>query len=170
MSTPVYVIRRAFVLPLALVLLLCAVLLGVSLVQGQPIAKAIILGGLMLPLLLLLIESIVRRLTLTDEALVARKLLGEKTLKFAEVTAVETVRMRKRTYLTVCADDEFVIISNSYGDFPGLVAELLARVPEAAVSPETRSMAENPPVKYGDIVSAWLGVGLLIYLLLAQFQ
>lgn len=165
----VYIIRRAFVLPLGLVLLLCAVLLGVCVSQGQPIAKAIILAGLMLPLVILFIESLVRRLTISDEALVARKLLGEKTLRFAEITEVETVQMRKRTYLTVCADDEFVIISNSYGDFPGLVRDLLARVPETAISDQTRTMAEKPPVKYGDIISAWLGVGLLIYLVMVQF-
>ena len=73
--------------------------------------------------------------------------------------------VRKRVFLTLSADDDFVIISNAYADFPGLVAVLLQRIPETVVSDETRKMAEAPPVKSTDILSCWLAVVLVAFIL-----
>jgi hypothetical protein len=52
------------------------------------------------------------------DGVVVFKLLRKQELKFAEVTAVETVQVRKRVFLTLCAGDDFLIISNAYANFP----------------------------------------------------
>jgi hypothetical protein len=49
-----------------------------------------------------------------------------------------------------------------------LVRDLLARVPAASVSEETRRMAEAPPTKSSDIVSCWLAVVLVAFILYTQ--
>jgi hypothetical protein len=105
---------------------------------------------------------------LTGDGVVVFKLLRKKELKYAELTAVETVRVRKRVFLTLCAGDDFLIISNAYANFPGLVQTLLARVPAAAISEETRQMAAAPPVKSTDVISCWLAVALLAFILYIQ--
>lgn len=161
-------IRRSFLLPLGLLLLLAGALFVVCLVQGEPIAKALILGFIMLPVVVLFVESVFRRTVLTGEGVVVFKLLRKKELKFAEMTAVETVQVRKRVFLTLCAGDDFLIISNAYGSFPALVQSLLARVPAAAISEETRRMAAAPPVKSTDVISCWLAVALLAFILYIQ--
>jgi hypothetical protein len=89
-------------------------------------------------------------------------------MKFVEVTAVETVQVRKRVFLTLCAGDDFLIISNAYANFPELVQTLLARVPAAAITEETRQMAAAPPVKSTDVLSCWLAVALLAFILYIQ--
>lgn len=165
-----FVIRRSFVIPLGLLLLFSLGLLLVSIDQGQPRAKQIILGVILLPGLLLFIESAWRKILLGPEELVAVRLLRRKTLRLAEVTAVETVTLRRRVFFTLCAGDEFVILSNGYANFPQLVQAVLERVPAAAISEETRTMAANPPVKTGDIVSAWIGAALVLLMLLVQLR
>lgn len=164
-----FVIRRGFLLPLGLLLLEILALLVICLVQQQPIAKVVILLVLSLPIAGLFVESLFRKLVLHDDRLTAKRLLREKTIRFAEVSELETVTVRNRVYLSLSAGDDFLLLSNSYADFPRLVQGLLERIPADAVSETTRKMAEAPPSKKSDIISGWLGVALLLYLLSAQF-
>ena len=164
----VYSIRRSFLFPLGLLLLLTGALFVVSLLRGEPTAKLLILGLFMLPITVLFVESIFRRTMLTEDRVIADKLLRKKEMKYSEMTALETVSVRKRVFLTLCAGDDFLIISNAYANFPRLVQSLLARVPAAAVSEETKQMAAAPPVKSTDVISCWLAVALLAFILYIQ--
>jgi len=161
-------IRRTFLLPLGLLLLLTAALFVLCVIRGEPAAKIIILGFFLLPVAVLFVESAFRRILVTEDGVVVYKLLRKKELKYADLTAMETVKVRKRVFLTLCAGDDFVIISNAYGNFPALVRALLSRVPAAAISEETRQMAAAPPVKSTDVISCWLAVALLAFILYIQ--
>lgn len=169
MNTPQeFSIRRSFLFPLGLLLLQVGALLVVCVVRGEPAAKIFILGFIMLPVAILFVESVFRRTVLTADGVTVYKLLRQTGLKFAEMTAVETVRVRKRVFLTLCAGEDFLIISNAYANFPRLVQALLARVPAAAVSEETKQMAAAPPVKSTDVISCWLAVALMAFILYIQ--
>jgi RecJ-like exonuclease len=81
------------------------------------------------------------------------------------------VRVRSRVFLTLAAgDDEFLIISNGYADFPALVRTLVARLPEAVVTEEARQLASSPPVRHADIAMVWFAVVALVYVLIVQFR
>ncbi|PLX87570.1 MAG: hypothetical protein C0618_06365 [Desulfuromonas sp.] len=162
-------IRKTFLLPLGLVLLFSLALLVVCVVQQQPTAKLVILCAMLVPVCLLFIESSLRRVELEEEALVVRKLFRNKRLVYTDVTSVDTVLVRKRAFLSISTEPDFVILSNSYANFSALVTQLLKRVPEAAIAPETKQMAQAPPQKSGDIVSAWFAAGLLLLILYVQF-
>ncbi|MBW6510551.1 MAG: hypothetical protein K0A93_00350 [Desulfuromonadaceae bacterium] len=164
-----YVIRRTFLFPLGLLFLLTVALGVIGLLQGQPRGKLIILLIIVAPVAVLLLESLFRRVEIGATQVRVIKLLRRRALDFAALTAVETVQVRKRVFLTICADDEFIIISNAYGDFPQLLQALLARVPEHIVSEETRALAATVPMKSSDVVSCWLAVALLLVILWAQF-
>jgi len=167
-TNQIFSIRRSFLFPLGLLLLLTGALFVVCLIRGEPTAKLIILAFFMLPVAVLFVESTFRRTLLTEDGVVVFKLLRKKELKYSELTAVETVCVRKRVFLTLCAGDDFLIISNAYSNFPGLVKSLLARVPATAISEETQRMAAAPPVKSTDAISCWLAVALLAFILYIQ--
>jgi hypothetical protein len=86
-----------------------------------------------------------------------------------EITAVETVRVRQRAFLTINAGEEFLIIANMYAGFDRLLASILERVPAAMISEETRLLAQAPPVKYSDLVILWGLAMMMAYLIYAQF-
>jgi len=166
-----FVIRRAFVAPLGLVVVLTGVLMAVSLQQGQPLAKVLFLLVFALPVAVLLLESAFRRLEVDAAGVTARRLMRTRRVAFAEVTALETVRVRSRVFLTLAAgDDEFLIISNGYANFPELVRLLVAALPETVVTEETRQLAAAPPQRHADVAMAWFAVVALIYVLLFQFR
>jgi hypothetical protein len=166
-----YVIRRAFVAPLGLLLLLMGALLVVSLVQGQPLAKVAFLLVFALPVAVLFIASAGRRLDIDSTGVTATRPFRSRRIDFARVTALETVRVRSRIFLTLVAgDDEFLIISNGYGNFPELVRTLVAALPDAVVTDETRQLAAAPPVRHADVAMVWFAVVAVVYVLIAQFR
>ncbi len=166
-----YVIRRAFVVPLGLALLLIAALLGVTIVHGQPVAKIAFLIIFAIPLLVLFLASTFRHLNVDAGGVTATTLFGSKRLEFSQITAVDSVRVRSRVFFTLSAgEDEFLIISNGYADFAGLINTLLERVPPATVSEETRQLAAAPPARHADIAMVWFTIVALTYVLIAQLQ
>ncbi|NIQ96480.1 MAG: hypothetical protein GWO11_05480 [Desulfuromonadales bacterium] len=163
-----FVIRRSFLLPLGLLGALIIALGVVCIIQDQPAGKAIILGALLIPVLGLFVESLFRRAIVSEDRLTVKKALREKSVSFSEVTALDLVVVKKRAFLSLSTEESFLILSNAYRDFPELVASLAAKVPEGVMSEETRENCRNVPVKTADIVSCWLAVGLVLFILYLQ--
>jgi hypothetical protein len=164
-------IRRAFVLPMGLLIILTMTLLVISVMQGQPLGKVIILAGLILPLLVLFVESACRRIVVTEADVKAFRPFRQRQMNFADVTSLESVRVRSRVFVTLVAgNDDFLIISNSYGRFPILLQHLVDSVPEGAVTDETQQMMKQPPLRQADDFTAWFAVMALVYILVAQFK
>jgi hypothetical protein len=166
-----YVIRRAFVAPLGLVLLLMGALLAISILHGQPFAKVAFLLVFALPVLVLFIESAFRRIEIDADGVTAVRLFRSRRLEFARVTALETVQVRSRVFLTLAAgDDEFLIISNGYAEFADLARTLVAALPASVVTDEARQLAAKPPRRHADLVMVWFMIIALVYVLIAQFR
>lgn len=168
METHSFSIRRSFLIPLGLVVLLTLVLLISSLFRQIPLAKILILTAFMLPAVLLLVESSRRRVIIEPEAIQIKKLFRSKRINFADMTSIDTVRVRKRVFISLSSEADFIILSNSYANFGRLLETLLARVPEPVISEETRQLAGNPPAKSSDIFSAWLAVAVLLLIIYVQ--
>ena len=166
-----FVIRRAFVVPMGLLIALTLSLLVVCVMQGQPLAKVIILAVMIVPLAVLFVESTFRRLVVDQDAVTAFRPFRQRQVRFADVTSLETVQVRSRVFMTLAAgEDDFLIISNSYGNFPTLVDCLISAVPEGTVTEETQLLAKKPSIRQADIFTAWFAVIALAYVLIAQFK
>lgn len=171
MTSRTFVIRRAFVASLGLLLLLLLALMAVSLQQGQPLAKVLFLLVFALPVAVLLGASALRRIEVDEEGITSRRPGGSRRILFVAVTALEAVRVRSRVFITLSAgDDNYLIISNGYAGFPELVALLIERLPAAVVEEEVRSLAASPVRRYGDLVTVWFAITAVAYVLLAQFR
>lgn len=166
-----FVMRRTLILPMALVVVLTAVLLVVCVVQGQAIGKIIILAALILPLAALFVETAFRRVVIDQQGVTAYRPFRQRRLLFSDVTELESVRVRSRVFLTLAAGpDDFLIISNSYQAFPALLEGLIAAVPEGTVTEETQQLAKQAPLRHADVFTAWFAVVALVYVLIAQFR
>jgi hypothetical protein len=162
-------IRRTFLLPLGILLLLSLALFVTVLVQGQPKIKVVVLGLMIVPVSGLFLESFFRRIHLDEEAITVFKPLRKKILKFSELTEVETLQVKKRVFLTLSTEADFIIMSNAYADFPLLVNSIMEQAPDRVITEDTRQMAIDPPSKSSDILSCWLAVILMTIILVLQF-
>jgi len=170
MASRTFSIRKTFLVPMGLVTLLTLVLLVCCLVLQVPLAKTLILGAFTLPVLVLFAESCVRRISIDSNGVEIHKPLRSKRIDFSEMTAIDTVRVRKRAFISLSSEADFIIFSNSYGQFGELMKELLNKAPEQIISDETRQTAANPPEKSSDVFSAWLAVGVLVLIIYVQLK
>lgn len=170
-SSRKFTIRRSFVVPMGLLMVLMLALLVVCIAQGQPVGKVVILTGLIIPLAVLFVESAFRSVVIRPEDVTAYRPFRQKQVRFAEVTSLETVRVRSRVFITLVAgEDHFLILSNSYGNFPALLERLVDSVPAGTVTDETSVLMQKPPQRQADVLTAWFAVIAMAYVLLAQFR
>ncbi len=167
-TTKEFVIRRLFLLPLGILVLLLFALLAVTLMKGGEVGKAVILGCLILPVVLLFVESFFRKAEVGPEGVTVRKLLRTRHIPFGELTALDLVQVRKRAFLTLSTEEHFMILSNAYGGFPDLVMAVIDRAPAEVVTEELRQTGAKVPMKSSDIVSCWLAVALVAFILFLQ--
>ncbi|MCD6582306.1 MAG: hypothetical protein J7K90_10930 [Desulfuromusa sp.] len=170
MDSSTYTIRKSFLIPLGLAVLLSFILLATALFLQLPTAKTIILVAFLLPVCVIFAESSLRKVSVTEDAVEVNKLFRRKRLNYAELTAIDTIQVRKRVFISLSTEHDFMIISNSYDQFELLLKQLMARVPETVVSDETRQLAENPPKKCSDVFSAWLAVAVLVLIIYVQLR
>ncbi len=164
-----FMIRRTFLLPLGILLVLSLILWATVLFQGQPKIKLVVLGIMILPITALFLESFFRRIRFDEEAITVFKPFRKKSLKFSELTEVETLQVKKRVFLTLSTEEDFIIMSNAYADFPLLVNFILSHAPDQIVTDDTRLMATDPPNKSSDILSCWFAAILMAIILGLQF-
>lgn len=170
METHTFSIRKSFLIPLGLVVVLTLILLIICLFLQVPLAKILILATITLPAILLFAESSWRRIILASDGVQINKLLRSKRISYSDLTAIDTVLVRKRVFLSLSSEADFIILSNSYANFGQLLKELLAKAPDRVISEETRQMAINPPEKTSDVFSAWVAVAVLVLIIFVQLK
>jgi len=170
METHIFSIRKSFLVPLGLVVLLTLTLLVCCIFLQVPLAKTLILGVFTLPIILLFIESSLRRVSIDNEGVQIHKPLRNKRISYAEMTAIDTVLVRKRAFISLSSDADFIIFSNSYENFGELLKALLSNAPEKVISEETLQLADNPPEKSSDVFSAWVAVAVLALIIYVQLR
>lgn len=165
MSEKTYKIRKSFLIPLSIDALLLFVLILTSLfTESKPIER-IVLFVIFIPLCYFLLEVIFREVTISTEGLNIRKLLKKRYLKWNAITNVDTVILRKKVYLALTTTKGFQIISNSYGDFTGLVSDIIEHVDSEIVEGGVKDIVNNPIRKTSDIVGVWVAAFLLAAIL-----
>jgi len=165
-ALPTFKIRRNFLLALGLTLLLLLVLLGVCVAQQEKTAKIVILVALTVPVLAIFAESVWREIRFLPDGLVARRLLRSRKIAYDQITAVDTVRVRRRVFVSLSTEADFLIFSNNYENFAQLLDCLQKRIPAGVVSEETRELMQQLPLKNHDLFSVWfaaLAVLLVLY-------
>lgn len=170
MEKSIFTIRKSFLLPLGLVVLLTLVLLGSCIVMQLPLAKILILGAFILPAIIIFAESSRRRIYIGETDIQFDKLFRSKQLNYQDLTSIDTVLVRKRAFVSLSTEEDFVILSNSFDHFGTLLQQLLARVPETVISEETRQLANNPPKNTRDVFSAWVAVAVLVLIIYVQLR
>lgn len=170
MSGTTYKIRKGFLIPMAITVVLGVVLLFIGIGIQLPSGRLYLLAAFMAPALLIFIESSRRRVHIHSDHILMERTLGKKQLDFGELTSVDAVRVRKRVFISLTTENSFMIISNSYDRFDELVRQLIDLVPQATLSAEARQLAADPPRKCSDIFSAWLAVAVLLLVIATQLR
>ncbi len=161
-------IRKKFLFALGLINLLLVALLLLCIIQQQATGKVVILAAIILPVLAIFIESWRRLISVNEDSIVACRLFRTKRIPFGEITSVDTVRIRRRIFVSVSTEADFLLFSNNYDHFDQLIERLQERLPHAVISDETRALVDDLPLKSNDLFSIWLVVVVLMLIIYVQ--
>jgi hypothetical protein len=168
MSQRFYTIRKAFLIPLGLDVVLLFCLLLMSLVMKGDAVEKLVLTFFSLPALYLFLECFLRRVTVSEEGLFIRKLGRGKALSWVEITHVGCLILHKKIYLLFTTVKGFFIISNAFERFSALVEEVVAHVEPEKVEEEVRLQAGCSMRGIPHIVSAWFEAAFMAVIILMK--
>jgi hypothetical protein len=162
MSTRIYTINRALVLPLALnALLLLAVFVLTYIRQGAAVERFILLAAL-IPMAVIALESSLRKVMVGDSGFVLTKFFKRRALNWTDITHVGALAVRKKVYLVLTTTKGFYVLSNAYGQFDALVRDVMDRVDSERVEEGAKPILEGSVENRSNIYAAWLSAVLLI--------
>lgn len=165
MSQGIYKIRRAFLAPFALVVLLLFILLLMSFVNGSS-AERVLLAVIFLAAFSFFCEAAYRRVLVSDGRIVVRKFLKNRELVREDVTHVGALVIRKKVYILLTTTKGLHILSNAYRDFSLLVRDIAGQVGMEKLEKSAVEQIEHPVVNHASIISAW-GVALIMTFIVA---
>ncbi|HET6491328.1 MAG TPA: hypothetical protein VFG28_16340 [Syntrophales bacterium] len=162
MSTRIYTISRALVLPLALNALLLLAVFGLTFMrQGVAVERFILLAAL-IPMALIALESSLRKVLVSDSGLALNKFFKQRALNWSDITHVGALSVRKKVYLVLTTTKGFHVLSNAYGRFGELVREVMNHVEAERIEEGAREILEGSVENRSNIYAAWISAVLLI--------
>ena len=169
MQESAYRARVSFLVPLILDTLLLCVLVLISLFRGTFPAETIILVIILLPLTYLLLESLVRLVSVGETGIRIQKLFRNKTLQWEDITNVDVMIIRKKIYLLLTTTKGFYILTNTFGNFTTLVQDITGHLRDDVVEQRVLEVAERSVVRRADVVAAWIAVAMLAIIIYLKF-
>ncbi|HNQ01971.1 MAG: hypothetical protein KBH73_00155 [Syntrophobacterales bacterium] len=162
MSTRIYTINRALVLPLALNAVLLLTVLALTAVRPSTAAERVLLAAALVPMAVIAVEASLRRVAVGDAGLVLSKFFKQRSLQWADITHVGALAVRRKVYLVLTTTKGFHVLSNAYGRFGDLVRDVLAHVEAQRVEEGAREILEAAGENRANRFAAWLAAVLLL--------
>jgi len=169
MQESAYRARVSFLIPLILDTLLLCVLVLISLFRGTFPAETIILVIILLSLMYLLLESLVRMVSVGAQGILITKLFRKKKLHWEDITNVDVMIIRKKIYLLLTTTKGFHILTNTFGNFAALVQDITGHLRDDVIEQRVLEVAERSVVRRADIVAAWIAVAMLVIIIYLKF-
>jgi hypothetical protein len=153
----IYKVKRAFLVPFSIMVVLLFLLLGISLITGQAWEK-IILAVLCVIILAIDIEAARREIIANEEGLKIKKFSRVKNFTWPEITHLAVVVMRNKAYFLLTTTKGFYIFSNLLENHALLIRFLLDKLGQEKVEVEVTNYLENPIERSSLIVMSWVAV------------
>jgi hypothetical protein len=168
MSQRIYRIRKAFLVPLGVDAFLLCVLFVISMLMQGSATERLVFAIFFVPSLYVFFACLLRRVTVDGERIVIRKLLREKGVSWEGITHVGGLSMHNKVYLLLTTVNGFFIISNAYGGFSDLTAEIVSRVDRTRVEEEVRLQAGRSPSGIVHAALAWTAALFMVGIILIK--
>ena len=163
-----YKIKNSLKIPMAISILLSLPIVIDMLSTGFPRSHIITVSILFVIFYLLAINSLIRRVMLTEEGVSIRGLLGTKTMLLSEISTLDGVSFGTKQYLTISGNNKNFIIPNSFSGFNEIVGFFCAHLKEKTLGDGAMQIQENPLVRRSDVIAAWITALILAVIVLVR--
>jgi len=153
----IYKIKRAFLIPFSVIIVLLFLLFGLSLIAGQAWEK-IVLAVLCFSTLAIGVEAARREIIVNEEGLKIKKFFREKNFTWPEITHLAVVVMKNKAYFLLTTTKGFYIFSNLLKNHVVLIRFLRDKLGQEKVEVEVTNYLEQPIERLSLIVMSWVTV------------
>lgn len=164
MKTSAYKIRKAFVLPLAAIVLLLFILLAISLSGGQ-FWRSVILALFFVVSLVVCVETLRREIIVADHGITWKKFFRRRDFTWEEITHLAIVAIGKKVYFLITTTRGFYFFSNLMENHVLLIRALLEKLGEKKVEAEVKNYLDHPVERTSLIVMSWIAVLIIVALI-----
>ncbi len=165
MRQNIFKIRRAFVIPLMVIIFFLFLLLLLSIFKGQ-IREGVILSVFFIVVLLIGIETLKREIVLTEGGLKIKKFFRIKEFVWAEITHLGIVELRKKIYFLLTTTKGFYFFSNLVENHALLIRSLVDKLGEEKLELEVKNYLERPVERLSLIVMSWISAAIIIVIII----
>jgi hypothetical protein len=171
MPEAVYRIRRSFIIPLAIDVLLLCILLVLSFAVKGTVTEKIVLTVFFTGSLLILLEALSRKIAINDGGASLKKFFKIKKLLWSDITHVGCLSLRSKVYILLTTKKGFFILSNAYEPFSALIRNIINHLDteKIEVEGEARAQMERPVENISDLVAVWIAAALLTAIIFIKF-
>ena len=169
MSQREYTIKKTLLVALGLDAFLLFCLLLIALLLKGSVTEKLVFTLFFVPALFLFVECFFRRVTVTKEGLVIRKLGRTKALSWEEITRVDCLTVHRKVYLLLTTVKGLFIISNAFGGFSKIVGDIVARVEPERVEKDVPPQAASAGAGIAVIVPAWVAAVFMMVMILMKW-
>ena len=163
----IYKIKRAFLIPFSVLILLLFVLFVLSLIAGQAWEK-IILAVIFVSSLAIGVEAARREIIVDEEGLKLKKFFREKNFTWPEITHLAVVVMKNKAYFLLTTTKGFYIFSNLLGNHTSLIRFLRDKLGQEKAEVEVTNYLEHPSERLSLIVMSWVAVIVISIIILLK--
>jgi hypothetical protein len=163
----IYKIKRAFLIPFSILILLLFVLFVLSLITGQ-VWEKIILAVIFVSSLAIGVEAARREIIVDEEGLELKKFFRIKNFTWTEITHLGVVVMKNKAYFLLTTTKGFYIFSNLLGNHTSLIRFLRDKLGQEKVEVEVTNYLEHPIERLSLIVMSWVAVILISIIILLK--
>ena len=153
----IYKVKRAFLIPFSVTVVLLFILFGLSLLTGQT-WENIILAVLCIIILAIVVEAARREIVVDEVGLKIKKFFRVKSFTWPEITHLGIVVMKNKAYFLLTTTNGFYIFSNLVENHAALIRFLLEKLGQEKVEVEVINYLEHPVSRHSLIVMSWIAV------------
>jgi len=161
MEQSIFKIKKAFLVPFTLLIVLLGLLLLLSLLKGQAWEK-IILGISFAGTLLVGTEAVNREIAVTPNGLKIKKFFRVKHVTWPDMTHLAIVELNKKAYFLLTTTKGFYFFSNMFDKHALLLRSIVDKLDIEKVEQEVRNYLEQPSERPSLVVICWMAVCIFI--------
>lgn len=165
----VYKIKKNLQAPMILATLMSIPIFADVIMSGFKLSILLMALILMILFYLLTINNLLRKIRITDSAVIIRGILGSRKVPVEDIVRLEGISMGSRQFITLATNKRNFLIPNSFADFREIISDLERVVNPEALGSGLSALKEHVIVRKSDITGAWITVILLFIIIIIRF-
>lgn len=166
MERKVYKVDARLKPPVVIAMLSGSGLILMNLVKNNSLIFLIVLS----PFIYLALEILIREITVDSKGITIKKFLRSKRFEWPEILNVDAVVSGSKAFLILSSsDDRPALITNSIGNFGGLIDDIIERIPVEKISESVKEVAKSAQRKIWPVIQAWLVCVIFSVILVGKF-